>query len=124
MHEIVDPFVPFAVFLSIIVIVALVLRHKYRLKKLQTDAIFKALDNAESVNAEIIHAIRQPESPLAKDLRRGVLLLAFAAALAGFSQFLSILRSDELSEAILGLSLFPAAMGLVYLVFYLASKRR
>lgn len=123
MYEIVDPFVPFAVFLTIIVLVALVLRHKYRLKKLQTDAIFKALENADTVNAEIIHAIRQPESPLAKDFRRAVLLLAFAAALAGFSQFLSLLRSDELSEAILGLALFPAAMGMVYFVFYFASKR-
>ena len=123
MHEIIDPFVPFAVFLAFIVLVALVLRHKYRLKKLQTDVIFKALESVDAVDASLIQAIRQPESPLAKDLRRGVLLLAFATALAGFSRFLSILRSEELSEAILGLALFPAAMGCVYLVFYFASKR-
>jgi hypothetical protein len=120
----IDAFVPFAVFLSIIVVIALILRYQYCVKKLKMEAIFIALKRAENIDVEIIEAIKRDDSVLSKDLRRGVIFMAFGISVASFSQFLSLLRSPELSEAVLGLSVFPSAIGAVYLVFYFLAKSK
>ena len=124
MYAIIDAFVPFAVFLSIVVVIALILRYQYRVKKLKMEAIFLALKNADTVDVNIIEAIKRDDSSLSKDLRRGIIFIAFALAVAIFSQFLSLLRSPELSEAVLGLSVFPASIGAVYLTFHYLDKRQ
>ncbi|GAA6136603.1 hypothetical protein NBRC116583_03500 [Arenicella sp. 4NH20-0111] len=123
MFPIIDAFVPFAVFLSIVVVIALILRHQYRIKKLKMEAIFIALKRADSIDVEIIEAIKRDDSTLSKDLRRGIVFMAFAVAVATFSRFLSLLRSPELSDAVFGLAVFPAAIGAVYLMFYFLSKK-
>lgn len=88
------------------------------------EAIFIALKNAQDIDVQIIEAIKKDDSPLSKDLRRGIIFIAFSIAVASFSQFLSLLRSTELSEAVLGLAIFPASIGLVYLLFYFLAKKR
>ncbi len=124
MYPVIDAFVPFAVFLSIVVVIALILRHQYRVKKLKMEAIFIALKSAEKIDVDIIEAIKRDDSTLSKDLRRGIMFMAFGISVALFSRCLSLLRSPELSEAVLGLSLFPTAIGSVYLIFYFLAKRQ
>lgn len=123
MYQFIDALVPFAVFISIVTVIGLTLRYQYKIKKLKMEAIFIALKTADKVDVDVIEAIKRDESQLSKDLRRGIIFLGFALAIATFSQFLSLLRSPELSEAVLGLAVFPGAIAAVYLTFYYLSKK-
>lgn len=123
MYQLIDALVPFAVFISIVTVIGLTLRYQYKIKKLKMEAIFIALKTADKVDVDVIEAIKRDESQLSKDLRRGIIFLGLALAIAAFSQSLSLLRSPELSEAVLGLAAFPSAIAAVYLTFYYLSKK-
>ena len=123
MYQLIDALVPFAVFISIVTVIGLTLRYQYKIKKLKMEAIFIALKTADKIDVDIIEAIKRDESQLSKDLRRGIIFLGLALAIAVFSQSLSLLRSPELSDAVLGLVAFPSAIAAVYLTFYYLSKK-
>lgn len=123
MYEVIDALVPFAVFITIVSIVRLIFGYQYKVKKLKMESIFKVLEKTDEIDPEVIEAIKRDESIVPKDLRRAIMFLGLSLAIAGFSRFLGLLRSPELSDAILGLAFFPGAIAAVYFVFFYLAKK-
>lgn len=107
-------FVP--IFLFIAIVAALWVFSHYNFKKRHTahETVRLAIEKGQEVSPELVERMSFLNDPAKSDLRRGVLLIAFAVA---FVMLGAIMPNDE-PEAIRGvfaISSFPIVLGLAYL---------
>lgn len=113
--EIMVPLIVFASFVLIVVIVvATPLYFRHRNRRVIFDAIKTTIERTGTADPALIAAITQDNIGPNADLRRGVLLLCFAAALAGFG----VIVGGDVAAPALGVALFPALIGAAYAVFH------
>ena len=79
----------------------------------------KLLEPHPGTESETIKSIIQPQSPRFIDLRRGVLLTGVSLACVIFAQNM---MDPEYRASLLGLSAFPGAIGMIYLMFHFLPK--
>lgn len=115
--------IPLIVFVSIVILVALSLGYQLKIKQIKANNIHKALEAMDTIDSEVIKALQDDRTSQQKDYRKGFFLLAIALAIAVFSQFLSIFKSSQIPDAILGLAAFPAFLGITFICLALFSKR-
>lgn len=88
----------------------------FNTKKRQTihETLRHAIDKGQELSPEMMEKMSLLNDPVRADLRRGVLFLAFGAALA----VLGVIIGQEEAEALtamLGVATFPVFLGLAYL---------
>jgi len=88
-------------------------RHRGR-AELQT-TIRLALDKGQELSPELIDRIAEPKPNAMRDLRRGLIWLAMAI---GFAVLGASIPEPEATPVLLGISAFPAAIGLAYLLIW------
>lgn len=115
-----DVFVPFVVFAALASIVISAFYFSYKKRMVVYDAIKVAIEKTGSVDPALVEAIiRDNVGPYA-DLRKGIILIAVAAAFAvlGFS-----VPDDEAIRPMLGVASFPGLVGLAYVGFHFFAPR-
>jgi hypothetical protein len=105
------------VFTSIVLVIATPFYFKHRNRRVIYDAIKTSVEKTGSADPKLIDAITYDQIGPNGDLRRGILLLAIAAALAlGDLAFGGGGVKEEFS--LLWVSLFPGLIGLAYVLFH------
>lgn len=107
--------VPLIVFASIVLIIATPFYFRYRNRRVIYEAIKTSVEKTGEADPKLIAAITMDSVGPNADLRRGVLLLCFAAALAGVGYFV---EDDFFGFPFITLALFPGLIGAAYVVFH------
>ena len=107
--------VPLIVFASIVLIIATPFYFRHRNRRVIYDAIKTSVEKTGEADPKLIAAITHDSIGPNADLRRGILLLCLAAALA----MIGILSgSGEIGVPLWGLALIPGLIGGAYVVFH------
>jgi hypothetical protein len=109
--------VPLIVFASLVLVIATPFYFRYRNRRVIYEAIKASVEKTGEADPKLIDAITHDQIGPNGDLRRGILLLAVAAALAGGElAFGGGFIDDELS--LMWVALFPGLIGLAYVCFH------
>jgi fructose-specific phosphotransferase system IIC component len=111
--------VPLIVFASIVLVVATPFYFKHRNRRVIYEAIKTSVEKTGAADPKLIEAITYDQIGPNADLRRGILLLAVAAAIAA-GHFLG---QELWGGSPLWIALFPGLLGAAYLVFHFLLPR-
>lgn len=104
------------VFFSMVAIIAwgfFYFRHRGR-TELQT-TIRQALDKGQELSPELIDRISEPKPGKMRDLKRGLIWVAVAIGFVGLG---FTIPDAEARPVMLGISVFPVAVGLAYILIW------
>jgi hypothetical protein len=118
-----EVFVPLGVMTSFVVVIALALYAQYRNKRLIIEVLRITVERNETVDPKLVEAIARSTRTPGMDLRRGLILIAIAAATIVFGYGFGVLTRAALGIATMGLAAFPGFVGLTYLVFHFLERR-
>jgi hypothetical protein len=116
-------FVPLAVMATFIVTIAMALYAQYRNKRLIIEVLRLTVEREEHIDATLVEAIARSTRAPGIDLRRGLILLAIAAAIVVFGYCFGTLTRQALGTATMGLAAFPGFVGFTYVVFHLLERK-
>lgn len=112
--------VPIAVFAAIAAISIAAFYFSYRKRRIVYDAIKVAIEKTGTVDAALVEAIiRDKVGPYA-DLRKGIILVAVAAA---FCVLGWTIPEEDAIRPMLGVASFPGLIGLAYIAFHFFAPR-
>jgi len=116
--------VPFIVFgsVALIFIFAFYFGQKKQSEVQQT--IRKAVENGSQLTPDLVRSIGAPKMPKNTDLRRGIILIAIAAAIIVFGWGVEGYADDETFYTMIGIAAFPGLVGLAYLGFHFFTPRQ
>ena len=112
--------VPFIIFTALAVIIVLAFYFSYKKRRVVYDAIKVAIEKTGSIDPALVEAIiRDNVGPYA-DLRKGVILIAVAAAfvILGYN-----IPDDEALRPMIGVASFPGLIGVSYILFHFFAPR-
>jgi hypothetical protein len=115
-----DVLVPLFVFSALAIIMVAAFFFSYRKRRIVYDAIKVAIEKTGTVDAALVEAIIRDKVGINADLRKGIVLIATAAA------FIALGYSIDEQEAIgplLGVASFPGFIGLAYIAFHFFAPR-
>lgn len=104
------------VFFSMVAIIAwgfFYFRHRGR-SELQA-TIRQALDKGQELSPELIDRISEPKPGKMRDLKRGLIWVAVAIGFVGLG---FTIPDEEAQPIMLGISVFPVAVGLAYILIW------
>lgn len=112
--------VPLFVFSSLAIIMVAAFFFSYRKRRIVYDAIKVAIEKTGTVDAALVEAIIRDKVGPNADLRKGIVLIATAAAFVvlGYS-----VDDAEAIGPILGVASFPGFIGLSYIAFHFFAPR-
>ncbi|WP_375203914.1 hypothetical protein [Hyphococcus sp.] len=115
-----DVLIPLVVFGSLAVIVVSAFYFSYKKRTIVYDAIKVAIEKTGTVDAALVEAIiRDNVGPYA-DLRKGIILIAIAAA---FITLGLAIPEEEAVRPMLGVASFPGLVGAAYVAFHFFAPR-
>ena len=106
--------VPLIVFASIVLVIATPFYFRHRNRRIIYEAIKTSVEKTGEADPKLIAAITHDSIGPNADLRRGILLLAVAAAFA----LGDILFSADAGVSLIWLALFPGLIGAAYVAFH------
>lgn len=120
MEVLFDAVVPFIVFTSLVISLALVLRYKYKIKSDLLRSIEAIANETQALTPEVIKELAKQHVSSGSDLKKGVLLIAVAFGIWGFSFFADFPDRGnlDLNDGLYGLGCFPFLMGLGFLLLH------
>jgi len=112
--------VPIAVFTAITAIAVAAFYFSYKKRRVVYDAIKIAIEKTGSVDGALVDAIIRDKIGPNADLRKGIVLVATAAAFVvlGFA-----INEDEAIRALSGIAAFPGLIGLSFIGFHFFAPR-
>ena len=112
--------IPFIVFTTIAAVSISAFHFSYKRRTAVYDTIKAAIEKTGTVDAALIEAVTRDNIGPNADLRRGIILVAVAAAFAmlGF-----MIPEQEAMGPMLGLAAFPGFVGLSYIGFHFFAPR-
>lgn len=124
MEALFDALVPFIVFTSLVVSLALVLRYKYRIKADLLRSIETIAKDTQALTPEVIKELARQHLSSGSDLKKGVLLMAVALGIWGFSVCVDFPQRGnmDLNDGLYGLGCFPFLVGLGFLLLHRIEK--
>lgn len=113
-------FVPLIVFSALAVILIAAFFFSYRKRRIVYDAIKVAIEKTGAVDAALVEAIIRDKVGPNADLRKGIILIATAAAVVvlGYS-----IDDAEAIGPMLGIAAFPGFIGVAYIAFHFFAPR-
>jgi nitrogen fixation-related uncharacterized protein len=78
-----------------------------------------ALDKGQELSPELIDRISEPKPGKMHDLKRGLIWIAIALGFVGLG---FTIPDDEAQPIMLGISIFPVAVGLAYVLIWKLSS--
>ena len=115
-----DVLIPMVVFGSLAAIVISAFYFSYKKRTVVYDAIKVAIEKTGTVDAALVEAIiRDNVGPYA-DLRKGIILIAVAAAFMVLGVFID---DQEALGPMIGVASFPGLVGFAYVAFHFFAPR-
>ncbi|MEX0644472.1 MAG: DUF6249 domain-containing protein [Parvularculaceae bacterium] len=111
--------VPLIVFASLVLIIATPFYFRHRNRRVIYEALKTSVEKTGSADPKLIDAITHDQIGPNGDLRRGILLLALAAALA----IGDVAFHPGLDVSLLWIALFPGLIGAAYVAFHFLLPR-
>lgn len=111
-----EEMIPIVMFIGITVVLSLLVWFRYRGRSDVQETIRVALDKGHELNPEVIDRLGHPKPAKDKDLRSGIIWLAIAVGLVAFG--FGIPDEDEATQIFMGISAFPAALGIAFLILH------
>lgn len=112
--------VPLIVFASIVIIIAIPFYFRHRNRRVIYEAIRTSVEKTGEADPKLIAAITHDTVGPHADLRRGVLLVCFAAALAVIGLFTD---ADDFGAPLWAIALVPGLIGAAYVGFHFFAPR-
>lgn len=124
MEALFDALVPFIVFASLVVSLALVLRYKYRNKAELLRWIETIAKDTQALTPDAIKELARQHLSSGSDLKKGVILIAVALSIWGFSVCVDFPQRGniDLNDGLYGLGCFPFLVGLGFLLLHRIEK--
>ena len=114
--SITEDLIPIVMFLCFFGAFAVFAYYRAQWRSEQQNTLRQAIDKDQPLTQELVQARSGQGKPLRyRDLRRGLVLLAIALSMFGFS---IIVPSDEPNNIVRGLALFPLLVGLAYVIMH------
>ncbi|MDJ0758675.1 MAG: DUF6249 domain-containing protein [Woeseiaceae bacterium] len=110
-----DALIPIVLFVSIAVVVGLFLYFKNKSKREMQKTMRTAIEKGQELTPEVIERLGSPPAAKNRDLRRGIISLAIGA---GFIALGLAIPEEEAVRVMLGVSSFPIALGLGFLLMH------
>ena len=119
-----DAVVPFIVFTSLVISLALVLRYKRQNKSDLLRSIEAIAKETQALTPDVIKELARQHLSSGSDLKKGVLLIAVAMGIWGFSFFADFPQRGnlDLNDGLYGLGCFPFLVGLGFLLLHRLEK--
>lgn len=116
----VEVLVPLFVFSALAIIMVAAFFFSYRKRRIVYEAIKVAIEKTGAVDAALVEAIIRDKVGPNADLRKGIILIATAAAFAvlGF-----MIDDADAIGPMLGVASFPGFIGLAYVAFHFFAPR-
>ncbi|MEX0645607.1 MAG: hypothetical protein WD076_09865 [Parvularculaceae bacterium] len=116
----VEIIVPSVLFISIAAVFVAAFFYQHRNRRVVYDAIKVAIEKTGQVDAALVEAIIRDKIGPNADLRKGIILVAIAAAFAvlGYS-----IDEAEAIGPMIGVASFPGLVGLAYIAFHFFAPR-
>ena len=107
--------VPITLFLSIAVVIVLALYYRYRGRVEVQMSLRQAIEGGQQLTPEFLKLLGDPPRHPQADLRRGIVILALAAA---FALFGLLLGEEDAVQPLLAVASFPGVIGVAYLLLW------
>jgi len=114
-----DVWVPLSMFIGLSVVLSLWVWFRYKAKRDLQETIRTAIEKGQGLSPELIENLVNPPVSPQRDLRRGVISVLVAVAIALFAVFLN--EGDALGP-LLGISMFPLSIGAGFLLMHRFGK--
>lgn len=111
--------VPVSMFIGLSVVLSLWVWFRYKAKKELQETIRTAIEKGQGLSPELIENLVNPPVSPQRDLRRGLISVLVAVAIALFAMFIG---EDDAVGPLLGISMFPLSIGVGYLVMHRLAK--
>jgi hypothetical protein len=115
-HEV---WVPLSMFIGLAVVLSLWVWFRYKAKRDLQVTIRTAIDKGQGLSPELIENLVNPPVSPQRDLRRGVISVLSAIAIALFAMFIG---EEDAVGPLLGVSMFPLSIGAGYLLMHRFGK--
>lgn len=115
-----DVLVPFFVFSALAIILVAAFFFSYRKRRIVYDAIKVAIEKTGTVDAALVEAIIRDKVGVNADLRKGIILIATAAAFVTLGY---MIPDEEVLNPMMGVAAFPGFIGLAYIAFHFFAPR-
>jgi len=112
----VEVLVPGFVFGSVALIFWIIFSTGVKRRNAELETVRSIVEKTGEASPELIEAIGKPRRIKNADLRKGLVLIAIAAAFAGLGQLIP--AGEEAAGPMMGVALFPGLVGLVYVLFH------
>lgn len=116
-----EVWVPLSMFIGLAVVLSLWVWFRYRAKRDLQETIRTAIEKGQGLSPELIENLVNPPVSPQRDLRRGVISVVIAAAIALFAVFL---QEEDAFGPLMGISMFPLSIGAGFLLMHQFGKSR
>ena len=111
-HEV---WVPLSMFIGLALVLSLWVWFRYKAKRDMQVTIRTAIEKGQGLSPELIENLVNPPISPQRDLRRGVISVGLAIAVALFATFLG---EDDAFGPLMGIAMFPLSIGAGYLLMH------
>lgn len=119
-----DAIVPFIVFASLLIGLALLLRYKQRNKTEFLRAVEAIASHTDALTPDVIKELAKQHLSHGNDLKKSVILMAVALSIWGFSLCVDFPQRGnlDLNDGLNGIGCFPFLIGLGFLLLHRIEK--
>jgi hypothetical protein len=112
--------IPIVMFIGMTIVLSALVWFRFRSRSEVQQTIRAALDKGHDLTPEVIDRLGQPKPSKDRDMRLGVIWLAIAIGLVAFGFGIP---DEEAHSVFLGISAFPATLGIAYLILHKFADR-
>ena len=114
-----EVWIPLSMFIGLAVVLSLWVWFRYKAKKELQLTIRTAIEKGQGLSPELIEDLVNPPVSPQRDLRRGVISLVIAVAIALFAVFIG---EEDAFGPLMGIAMFPLSIGAGYLLMHRFGK--
>ena len=114
-----EVWIPLSMFIGLAVVLSLWVWFRYKAKRDQQLTIRAAIEKGEGLSPELIENLVNPPVSPQRDLRRGVISVGLAVAIALFAFFLN---EGDAFGPLMGIAMFPLSIGAGFLLMHRFGK--
>jgi hypothetical protein len=107
-------------FIGLTIVFSLLLWFRYKAKRDNQETIRVAIDKGQELSPELLERLTNPPIPPNRDLRRGVLNIGLAIAIALFGFFFP---EEDLRGIMASIAMFPLLLGIAFLLLHRFGNR-
>jgi hypothetical protein len=114
-----EVWIPLSMFIGLSVVLSLWVWFRYKAKRDLQETIRTAIEKGEGLSPELIESLVNPPVSPQRDLRRGVISVVVAVAIALFALFVD---EGDAFGPLMGIAMFPLSIGAGFLLMHRFGK--